>query len=502
MKSLQVNAEMKWRVILSNTLKNVGRRFAKTAVATCAVALALGTGAPVHAMSWGLDLPFFNNGGTIATFDSHYNAGAMGTYLSEMKANHLTWTRVWVCTFLNGLTFDGSGNCTGISGQVISNVQNFAQQANNNGITVEFVFLTSGDINSHPNLLENSSNESALINKALVPLGKAIQGYTAQIDLCNESDYAVGTVGWGYLRNWMSACKSSLSSNGVNRWVTCSVGFYTALTAANYGGVGLDFYEYHMYNDQGWCPITNLGDGKPVELNEFGSASPSNGWNHQSLSFNTALLNNFAQNSLNAHYQNAAPWCYIDDGDYQMRGNAIMGDVSSWGSTINGSTGGTTGSTTGGTTGSTTGSTTGGTIANGTHTMAPACATGSRLDVPSAHFANGQTLQIWAANGASQQNWNFNGLGSGRYTMTTGGSYCLDSAGATTSGTAATIWACSSGNANQTWTAHAVSGGYYFSVQNSGLCLDVRGSGSANGTVVQTYTCNGVGGLSQTWAVN
>jgi hypothetical protein len=148
-------------------------------------------------------------------------------------------------------------------------------------------------------------------------------------------------------------------------------------------------------------------------------------------------------------------------------------------------------------------STGGGSIPNGAHTMAPSCATGSRLDVPSSHFANGQTLQIWQANGTAAQSWNFTSLGSNQYKMSVDGSYCLDSAGVTSPGTAATIWTCMSGNANQIWTAHSLSGGgYYFSVQNSGLCLDVRASGTANGTVVQTYTCNGYGGLSQTWYVN
>ena len=80
------------------------------------------------------------------------------------------------------------------------------------------------------------------------------------------------------------------------------------------------------------------------------------------------------------------------------------------------------------------------------------------------------------------------------------GAHCLDSTGATAPGTQVTVWACASGNANQTWTATAVTGGFTLKAGNSGLCLDVRGAGTANGTAVQTYTCNGT--PAQSWAVH
>jgi len=155
--------------------------------------------------------------------------------------------------------------------------------------------------------------------------------------------------------------------------------------------------------------------------------------------------------------------------------------------------GGTTGSTTGGTTGTT------GTISNGAHTLAPQCATGSRLDDTGGSTTNGNHLQIWAASGGPNQSWTFTSLGSSKYTLQVNGAHCLDSGGTTTNGSPATIWACQSGNTNQQWTATSVSGGFTFKAGNSGLCLDVAAAGSANGTAVQTYTCNGTN--AQTWAV-
>ena len=137
-------------------------------------------------------------------------------------------------------------------------------------------------------------------------------------------------------------------------------------------------------------------------------------------------------------------------------------------------------------------------IVNGSYTLTPACASGSRLDDTGGSTTDGNHLQIWAASGGPNQSWTFAEVGAGTYNMAVNGPYCLDSGGATAPGSAATIWSCN-GNANQTWTGTAVSGGYTFKAGNSGLCLDVSGAGTANGTKVQTYTCNGTN--AQTWAL-
>ena len=269
------------------------------------------------------------------TFTTAYNSGTMGTYLTEFKNDHLNYVRVWVCEGLDGLTFDGNGNCTGISSQLLSNVQNFAGQANGKGICVEFVFLNYMDIQSYPNMLTNSSNMSNLISKALVPLGKAIQGYNARIDLINEGNVATNKVSWGNLRSFISTSLTALHNNGVNRWVTMSDQYsadYTSYFTSTVGGLGLNFYEYHDYNGDGSVPVSNANVGyAPLDMNEFG---PGNGWNNNSYTSNKNVLGQFLNNAQNKGYEAAAFWCYINDGNFQLRGTTLMGDMSWWGATF------------------------------------------------------------------------------------------------------------------------------------------------------------------------
>jgi hypothetical protein len=163
------------------------------------------------------------------------------------------------------------------------------------------------------------------------------------------------------------------------------------------------------------------------------------------------------------------------------------------------------GSTTGGTTGGTTGSTTGGGSISGLHTLAPQCATGSRLDDNAAGTTNGNKVQIWAANGSAAQQWNFSTSGvspTGDYNLAVNlGPYCLDASG-TASGSVAELWSCN-GSTAQAWNVVAdVSPSGYYQLKpasNGTLCLDVYGGASANGTKVDVYTCNGKS--SQQWAI-
>ncbi len=73
---------------------------------------------------------------------------------------------------------------------------------------------------------------------------------------------------------------------------------------------------------------------------------------------------------------------------------------------------------------------------------------------------------------------------------------CLDVANSgTADGTKIQLWTCN-GSAAQNWTVAAPTG--TGTVKALGKCLDVAGGGTANGTKAQLWTCNGTG--AQTWA--
>jgi non-reducing end alpha-L-arabinofuranosidase len=115
---------------------------------------------------------------------------------------------------------------------------------------------------------------------------------------------------------------------------------------------------------------------------------------------------------------------------------------------------------------------------------------GRCLDSPNGSTANGTRLQIWDCNGAAAQRFSVNGGG-----MVLGpGTSCMDVAADDSGGNGAAVqlWGCQSYAMDQHWV-HNVTG----SLSTVGRCLDIVGNGTALGTLVELWDCNGVGG--QVW---
>jgi hypothetical protein len=115
---------------------------------------------------------------------------------------------------------------------------------------------------------------------------------------------------------------------------------------------------------------------------------------------------------------------------------------------------------------------------------------GRCLDSPNGATANGTRLRIWDCNGSAAQKFSVNGGG----TILGPGGKCVDVAGddAGGNGTAVQLWDCQSSAVDQRWY-HNSNG----SLRTLGRCLDIVNNGTAGGSVVELWDCNGVGG--QNW---
>ncbi|GAA4246360.1 arabinofuranosidase catalytic domain-containing protein [Dactylosporangium darangshiense] len=115
---------------------------------------------------------------------------------------------------------------------------------------------------------------------------------------------------------------------------------------------------------------------------------------------------------------------------------------------------------------------------------------GRCLDSPSGATGNGTRLQIWDCNGSAAQKFAVNGGGSG---VGPGGK-CVDVAADDSGGNGAAVqlWDCQSYAVDQHWFHQSNS-----ALRTLGRCLDIIGNGTANGTQVELWDCNGVGG--QVW---
>jgi glucosylceramidase len=129
------------------------------------------------------------------------------------------------------------------------------------------------------------------------------------------------------------------------------------------------------------------------------------------------------------------------------------------------------------------------------------------LDVTNRSTANGAVLQQWtclSGSTAANQGWFFiPAATSGYYTVVNLNSKkCLDVTGrSTANGAVIQQWTCNGGT-NQEWYPRVAQNNpaatiYNLVNLNSGKCLDVTGRSTANGAVIQQWTCNG--GTNQEW---
>ncbi|MGA2889946.1 MAG: protease pro-enzyme activation domain-containing protein [Terracidiphilus sp.] len=142
-------------------------------------------------------------------------------------------------------------------------------------------------------------------------------------------------------------------------------------------------------------------------------------------------------------------------------------------------------------------------ILNGAHTLIPQNASGMVLDDWASGTESGNQIDIWPANGTGAQSWVFNNSGvtpAGYYNIAVSyGPYCVTASGST-SGSLVNLQPCI-GSSAQAW--EAVPSGDAFVLHpanNTSLCLDVQGDGTAAGTLVQGWTCNG--GNNEEWVIN
>jgi DNA-binding beta-propeller fold protein YncE len=116
------------------------------------------------------------------------------------------------------------------------------------------------------------------------------------------------------------------------------------------------------------------------------------------------------------------------------------------------------------------------------------------LDNAGGSSADGNPIQVWSCLGNANQGWLYvpqPGGVAGAYELENSNGMCLDDPGdAAVNGTRVQLWSCL-GDASQTWTQVAADGSFTEYVNANGLCLDNTGNGATDGNRVQVWACTG-----------
>jgi hypothetical protein len=208
-----------------------------------------------------------------------YNSAHMNQYLADMHTMGITVVRLWLNENKQGLLLDGSGNVTGLDSTFLNNLDNIIQLATQDGIHL-YLTLNQGDAD----WVTNTVQQASYINIAVKPIAARYKGnqHIFAYDVMNEIDGVVGApdgnhgsgATWAQAQAYITATVSAIHSADPGRLATCSTGWNQWYNLGHFTGLGLDFYDYHDYEDAPSFPTaTSLGMDKPVYIGECGQAT-------------------------------------------------------------------------------------------------------------------------------------------------------------------------------------------------------------------------------------
>ncbi len=236
---------------------------------------------------------------TPITIDSNF----VNTMFAGIMANANGGTRIvriWVFTALQGIVLDPSKTHTqGLTPDLIGNLNTvFTLARNHPGLKVYVTALNGGDMQVanttglrpyFQNLLTNTSERDAFKTNALGPLLDLLNANSDVIyafDLINEIEAPLNSgyfppPSWTGARGWIQNMTAFVKSKSPWLPVTSS-GWGSAvqeITLGLFSGLGLDFYDIHIYADWGqYSGVTGLcnrvsADRVPIILGEYAQNS-------------------------------------------------------------------------------------------------------------------------------------------------------------------------------------------------------------------------------------
>jgi hypothetical protein len=259
-----------------------------------------------------------------------YSPADLNAYMSNMHAMGITVLRVWINEADMGDEIDSNDYVTGVTPVWTANFANMAQLAGANQIQL---YLTLN--NGRADWLENPAQATAYLSNALIPLVTTYKGNTNifAIDLMNEIDGVVqgdlgdwGTNGatWPQAQAYISNFAAAVHNADPGRKVSCSTGWHQWHNLFYFTGLGLDFYDYHDYEDTPGFPLAStLGMDKPIYIGECGQGTAS---------WNDAIQNTCELDALNSAY--SAGYAGVEEWNWEYPGStdylAMVNSDGSW----------------------------------------------------------------------------------------------------------------------------------------------------------------------------
>lgn len=258
---------------------------------------------------FGTNLAWFNNNYGCDLGPNHAEGGWGTTFNPEhcekvfanLKKMGCPVVRIWAFERQEGLLFTADltsdpafpyHEVTGLDAKFMENCRYLMDCAARNRVKVYWSLLNhlirEEQGGRHMRIITDAKVRASYIRKAAVPFVKEFANHPAffAVDIMNEADGAIGGkdflsggmnpklgCSWKQMRQFIKECATAFHEAAPGVKVTCTSGWHghKNLKAGRFSGLGLDFYDWHSYQDDPDLPhARELKLDKPVIIGECG----------------------------------------------------------------------------------------------------------------------------------------------------------------------------------------------------------------------------------------
>lgn len=272
----------------------------------------------------------FGNNEVIGAGPPWYNPDTtseiVSEYLEDIDNIGIRMLRIWVFEDYEGLKFNAGGYVTNVDPQMFINIDDFIERAKSENFYIYWCMTDYLAYDWRPqawkylNIITNKIARGYYITNALMPFVLRYKEHPTffAIDIMNEPEFVIaGDTGnwttngttWDVMRSFIADCVSAIKSIDPNILVSCGSVWHNEenVKAGRFSGLGLDFYDIHIYNNTGNLPdLDSLNVDRPVLIGECGQ-SHSSGWND---TIQDNVIKNIIQNAHNYDYAGVLPIHY------------------------------------------------------------------------------------------------------------------------------------------------------------------------------------------------
>lgn len=278
---------------------------------------------PGHDFIFGVNLPWFDGqfGHDLGPEPQHpdwkvwYNGEKVSNYFTDINQIGLRVVRMWLMERAQGMKVDNDGIITGLDETFLQNLDDLVRRAKEKKLSLYLCLTTGWGEVSYPSPIKDPQQQKAYLDKVVKPLAKRLKGNSTvfAFDIFNEieseiRDNARHKVTIAQAQSFIRKNAEAIKAKDPQRLVSAGSGYndWKNVQSGYYKNLGLDFYDVHVYRDDGYLPdVRELNSDKPVIVGEFGQLAKK-----EDDELQRKAVVAFMQNAVKKGYAGFFVWAY------------------------------------------------------------------------------------------------------------------------------------------------------------------------------------------------